>query len=73
MLTPYLPINPRRPGIEARVNGWALDRATGRINALDVHGNMVMAIPIGPLFALRLVAAFRSPSRATETLQRTVG
>lgn len=72
-LTTYLPATIRQPGPETRVNGWTLDRATGRIQALDGQGNMVMAIPVSPFFALRLAAAFNSPDRAAKALQRTVG
>jgi hypothetical protein len=49
---------PLRPDIPVRQ--WTFDRVTGRISAQDGHGNLVMAIPTGPMFGPRLAAAFNS-------------
>ena len=50
-----------RRSLEAGVSHWTFDGAVGRISARDAHGNLVMAIAVGPLFGARLAAAFSSP------------
>jgi hypothetical protein len=47
-------------GAERGIDHWSLDGGAGLIKARDRHGNLVLAIVVGPLFASRLVAAFSS-------------
>ena len=47
--------------LEFQVAQWALDSHTSQINAFDLHGRLLMAIPTNPMFAARLAAAFSSP------------
>jgi hypothetical protein len=57
-----LDVNRHHRGLEAGVSHWAFDDAAGRISARDSHGNLVMAIATGPLFGVRMAAAFSSPT-----------
>ncbi len=57
----------RRLAQTSKISHWSFDPLIGQINACDDSGNLVMAIPAGPMFGRRLAAAFETqPTQQTQ-------